>query len=96
MDAEILAREAEGWVWLDERVPVEEAFETPGEAVEAGLASIEAQLAEDRIAAEEAAELVADARFELGANEHHLGGADSAAIEALVGFEDQLRARDER
>lgn len=91
MQPEILARTSKGWVWLDERVPVEEAFESPGEAVEAGVRAIEEQIKADALDVEEATELVADARFELGANEHHMGPRDSAAIEALLDLEDRLR-----
>lgn len=91
MDAEILARRADGWVWLDDRVPVDEAFETPAQAVEAGLAALDQRVGEDEMGPAEAAELAADARFELGANEHHMGSEDSAAIEALVAFEDAMR-----
>lgn len=93
MQAEILARREEGWVWLDERVPVQEAFETAGQAVEAGLQATEEELAAGRLDPREAANLVADARFELGSNEHHLGARDSQAIQALVAFEDELRDR---
>ena len=91
--AEILARRAEGWVWLDERVPVEEAYDEVGEAVEAGLSAIEAEIEAGRLGRAAAAELAADARFELGANEHHLGGQDSEAIEALASFENRIRER---
>jgi hypothetical protein len=91
--AEILARRAEGWVWLDDRVPVEEAYDEVGQAVDAGLQALEAEIEAGRLSADEAAELAADARFELGANEHHLGGQDSEAIEALVSFEDRIRER---
>lgn len=93
MHAEILARRSEGWVWLDDRVPVDEGFEEVGRAVEAGLAALEAEIEAGRLAPAEAAELAADARFELGSNEHHLGGRDSAAIEALGSFEDEVRER---
>lgn len=93
MQAQILARQEEGWVWLDGRVPVDEGYETAGRAVEEGLAAIERELEAGRLEAEQAAELVADARFELGSNEHHLGGRDSEAIQALVEAEDELRAR---
>lgn len=93
MHEEILARRSEGWVWLDDRVPVDEGFEEAGEAVDAGLAALEAELEAGRLDREEAAELATDARFELGSNEHHLGGQDSAAIEALADFEDEVRER---
>jgi hypothetical protein len=80
-------------VWLDDRVPVEEAYDEVGQAVDAGLQALEAEIEAGRLAADEAAELAADARFELGANEHHLGGQDSEAIEALASFEDRIRER---
>jgi len=92
MHAEFLARREEGWTWLDDRVPVEAAFDEVGAAVDAGIEAMEAEVEEDRLSRQEAAELAADARFELGSNEHHLGGQDSAAIEALAAFEDELRA----
>lgn len=91
MHAEILARTSEGWEWLDDRVPVDEAYPSPGEAVEAGLEAIEEQVETGALATEEAVELLADARFELASNEHHLGAEDSAAIEALSDLEDALR-----
>lgn len=91
MDAEILARRERGWVWLDDRVPVDEGFDEAGQAVQAGVEAIEARVDRGELDAEAAAELAADARFELGANEHHLGSRDSAAIQALVDLEDELR-----
>lgn len=92
MRAEILERRSEGWVWLDDRVDVDAGFETSTEAVEAGLAAVDAALEEGDLGAEEAADLLADARFELASNEHHLGGQDSDAIDALADREEELRA----
>jgi hypothetical protein len=89
--AEILARRAEGWVWLDDRVPVEEAYDEVGQAVDAGLQALEAEIEAGRLGRAAAAELAADARFELGSNEHHLGGRDSEAIDELSRFEQRLR-----
>lgn len=93
MCAEILARRDAGWVWLDDRVPLEQGFETAGQAVEAGLEAVEDEIERGRLEPAEAADLLADARFELGANEHHLGSRDSAAIEALSEREDELLDR---
>lgn len=90
MQAEILARTAEGWEWLDDRVPVDEAHDEPTAAVEAGLDALETEVEAGRLDREAAGELAADARFELASNEHHLGGRDSEAIEALRGFEDEM------
>jgi hypothetical protein len=91
MDAEILARRERGWVWLDDRVPVDEGFDEVGQAVQAGVEAIEERVERGELDRDEAAELAADARFELGANEHHLGSRDSAAIQTLVDFEDGIR-----
>lgn len=95
MQADVLARRSEGWVWLDDRVPVEEAFDTPTGAVDAGVQALREAVESGRLEASAAAELAADARFELGSNEHHLGGRDSGALETLSRFEDELRERDD-
>lgn len=91
MRAELLARRDEGWVWVDDRVPVDEAFPSPSAAVEAGAEAIRALVRAGELSRAEAAELVGDARFELGAHEHHLGAGDADAIEALADLENELR-----
>jgi hypothetical protein len=91
MQAEILARRSDGWRWIDDRVPVDEPYDTPTRAAEAGAEAIREAVEAERLDREEAVELAADARFELGANEHHMGSADSTAIATLADLESELR-----
>lgn len=91
MDEQILVRREEGWVWHDERVPIGRSFDSPVDAVRAGVEAIRQSVNAGELSAEQAAELAADARFELGANEHHFGSEDAPAIDTLSQLEDELR-----
>lgn len=87
-----LVRDADGdWVWRSEAITVEGTFEAPGAAVDAGIDALRAAVASGKLTREDAIDVAMDARFGLGAEEHHLGGHDSDAFEALSVFEDELR-----
>lgn len=88
-----LARTAAGdWIWQTEALDLEEAYDSPGKAVDAGVEAIRRAVEAGRLDRETAVELAMDARFALGAEEHHLAGPDSDAFETLSNLEDELQA----
>lgn len=96
MPDEPLVHEGEGtWRWTDPRLGLDEAFEAPTDAVEAGAEALLAAVEEGRVDAREARDLARDARFALGGHEHHLGADDRGAFDRLSELEDQLSDRSE-
>lgn len=91
MSQHLIDRDDAGdWGWNHPAVDVEERFETPSQAVEAGIEALRGAVDDGALSASQARELAADARFALGTQEHHLGGSDQGAFEALSSFEDEL------
>lgn len=94
MPDEPIVHEEEGtWRWVDERVGLEEAFESPVEAVEAGVAALREAVDEERLTRGQARDIAMEARFALGGHEHHLGADDREAFQALSELEDDLVGR---
>jgi hypothetical protein len=85
-----LARGEDAWRWTDPRVDVDEAFEDPTAAVEAGAEALRRAVEEGQLSAEAAREVASEARFALGGHEHHLGGGDRGAFQRLAELEDEL------
>lgn len=91
MTRQLLDRDDEGgWAWNHPALDGEARYETPMEAVEAGIDALRAAVDEGTLSPDEARDIAADARFALGAQEHHLGGPDADAFTRLSAFEDAL------
>lgn len=93
MSDEPIVHEDGGWRWVDERVGLDESFDSPAEAVEAGVEALREAVDEERLSRQEARDVATEARFALGGHEHHLGAKDHAAFQALSELEDDLVGR---
>lgn len=91
--APLIHTDAGDWRWEHPAVPVEGPFETVEAAVDAGLEALRADVDTGEVPAQAAADIAMEARFGLGAEEHHLGGTDADALAALSDFEDEMLER---
>ncbi len=87
--SEPLVREEGRWEWVHEAVDVEPAG-SPTVAVERGVRALRLGVEEGELSVGKARDVAMEARFALGAQEHHLGGEDAGAFEALEAFEREL------
>lgn len=90
MEDDVLTRAEEGWRWNHPAIDPGGPFDAPLEAVEAGIEALRAAVDAGKLSPQAARDVAMDARFALGANEHHLGGPDADAFERLSAFEDEL------
>lgn len=94
MSHELFGRDDAGaWRWNHPAIDLDEGFDTPEAAVQAGVEAIRGAVDDGRLGADQASELAADARFALGAQEHHLGGTDADAFDELSTFEAEMDER---
>lgn len=91
MSNQLIDRDPGGdWRWNHPAIELEGGYDTPEAAVLAGIEAMRGAVDDGELSAGQARELAADARFALGTQEHHLGGTDADAFDALTSFEDEM------